>query len=196
MGVDAMSIFEQVRTAMQPSQPALEAFRAFVAPYFVLRKADAVERAEAFLAGDTMLEYRRRPVIAVRLFDKQGDIVVRPKWMPVKKNGYSQGGTLDTETITVELLRRGTFSRLDLEIDAIQTVIRRCHSKMEVNLDNVKFVSDTLSSFLDSPVDYFHRGDHSHCCCCGKELTDEISVSRGIGPECVKRFGYFLDRKA
>jgi hypothetical protein len=25
-----------------------------------------------------------------------------------------------------------------------------------------------------------------HCCICGKELTDPISLERGIGPECIK----------
>ena len=191
-----MTIFEQVKAAIQPHQQSLEAFRGYVAPYFVLRKANAIQRAEAFLAGDTNIEFPRRPVIAIRLFDNQGDIVVRPKWKSVKVNGYSQGGSLNAETITVELLRRGSFSRLDLEISPTAMAIRRCHSNMAVNLDNGKFVSDTLSSFMDSPVDYFYRGDHSHCCFCGKELTDEISVSRGIGPECVKMFGYFLDKKA
>ena len=84
-----MNIIEQVREAIQPSQQALEAFRAYVAPYFVLRKADAQERVDAFLSGDTMIEFPRRPVIAIRLFDKQGDIVVRPKWKAVKEILYA-----------------------------------------------------------------------------------------------------------
>ncbi len=30
----------------------------------------------------------------------------------------------------------------------------------------------------------------THCCCCGRPLVDSISVERGIGPDCAKKYGY------
>lgn len=29
----------------------------------------------------------------------------------------------------------------------------------------------------------------THCIYCGKQLTDELSFARGVGPECIKEWG-------
>lgn len=47
-----------------------------------------------------------------------------------------------------------------------------------------------LNAFLttDSPRDAARAlGAAGRCCCCGADLTDPVSVSRGIGPECIKK---------
>jgi hypothetical protein len=33
----------------------------------------------------------------------------------------------------------------------------------------------------------------THCCCCGKPLVDAVSIQRGVGPVCAKKYGYDLD---
>jgi Family of unknown function (DUF6011) len=42
--------------------------------------------------------------------------------------------------------------------------------------------------FVGDPGTERVRGSHitGTCCCCGKALTDRISLERGIGPECVR----------
>jgi hypothetical protein len=45
---------------------------------------------------------------------------------------------------------------------------------------------ETIHDFLDDAAAVFARS-HDHCCICGRGLTDEVSRSRGIGPECVHK---------
>jgi hypothetical protein len=47
-------------------------------------------------------------------------------------------------------------------------------------------VVETIHDFLDDAAAVFARS-HDHCCICGRGLTDEVSRSRGIGPECVHK---------
>lgn len=47
-----------------------------------------------------------------------------------------------------------------------------------------EFIS-TVSDFILFPWQIFSRSK-DRCCCCGKWLTDDISRSRGIGPECLR----------
>jgi hypothetical protein len=42
------------------------------------------------------------------------------------------------------------------------------------------------------PADVFGR-QADKCCCCGRALTDVVSRTRGIGPECVRMFGSFAE---
>lgn len=41
---------------------------------------------------------------------------------------------------------------------------------------------------LADPMRLFSE-QKDHCCCCGKALTDPVSRTRGIGPECARFFG-------
>jgi hypothetical protein len=51
----------------------------------------------------------------------------------------------------------------------------------------------TIADYLADPATVFARS-HGHCCICGRSLTDELSRSRGIGPECIKITPYMLFR--
>jgi len=44
---------------------------------------------------------------------------------------------------------------------------------------------NTVSDFILFPWQVFGRSKNK-CCCCGKGLTDDISRSRGVGPECLR----------
>jgi hypothetical protein len=46
-----------------------------------------------------------------------------------------------------------------------------------------------MRDFLDDHRTVFARS-HDNCSCCGKALTDELSRSRGIGPECIKKLDW------
>lgn len=43
-----------------------------------------------------------------------------------------------------------------------------------------------MSAHEDSPVTALVA---THCCLCGRALTDAVSLERGIGPVCAERFG-------
>lgn len=44
---------------------------------------------------------------------------------------------------------------------------------------------NVVSDFISFPWQILSRSK-DRCCCCGKWLTDDISRSRGIGPECLR----------
>ena len=44
---------------------------------------------------------------------------------------------------------------------------------------------NTANDFILFPWQIFSRSK-DRCCCCGKRVTDDISRSRGIGPECLR----------
>jgi hypothetical protein len=56
----------------------------------------------------------------------------------------------------------------------------------------LRLVVDTIHAFLMTPEQVFAR-QADHCCCCGKILTDIVSKTRGIGPECLRYFCSFTD---
>lgn len=49
----------------------------------------------------------------------------------------------------------------------------------------------TMEDYLRDPRAVLARS-HDNCCCCGRRLTDELSRSRGIGPECIKTIGSMM----
>lgn len=49
----------------------------------------------------------------------------------------------------------------------------------------------TMEDYLRDPRAVLARS-HDNCCCCGRGLTDELSMSRGIGPECIKNIGFMM----
>ena len=51
-----------------------------------------------------------------------------------------------------------------------------------------ELATQRLLQFVGDPGTERVRGSHitGTCCCCGKTLTDRISLERGIGPECVR----------
>jgi hypothetical protein len=52
--------------------------------------------------------------------------------------------------------------------------------------EDARRIVDTIREFLDDSRAVLARGC-DHCCICGRGLTDELSRSRGIGPECIQR---------
>jgi len=53
--------------------------------------------------------------------------------------------------------------------------------------DVAEAVSEAMGDPLAAAIAYGKA--HGACSCCGRLLTDPVSVSRGIGPICAERFG-------
>lgn len=59
--------------------------------------------------------------------------------------------------------------------------------KMTANKFDFTELEDMFKHFHKAVTDYGHLTNN--CGCCGRKLTDPVSVERGIGPICEKRFG-------
>jgi len=66
--------------------------------------------------------------------------------------------------------------------------------------DGKTFYRDSIEPSIKILLDFFNENPKeavkaqgvqtNHCCCCGRELTDPVSVANGIGPVCAKNFGF------
>jgi hypothetical protein len=80
-------------------------------------------------------------------------------------------------------------------IEKNQQEVQRCESKLACSRkrqDGWPRIFDLarkrLGEFLNDPQEQRRAGSRvtGNCCCCGKGLTDPVSLERGIGPECFK----------
>ncbi len=61
---------------------------------------------------------------------------------------------------------------------------------MGKNVVNLNTILSTAHDLLMKPMMVFGR-QADRCCCCSKVLTDVVSRTRGIGPECIRLFRCF-----
>lgn len=163
--------------------------------------------------------YTRRPVLGLRLRpDDTQTLAIRPHWTPPHSGNLRDGngeavwegvlgdasrrkyiyvdhpGKLDTEVICIELLdKKQRLLGLTLSANAPPkpTYVRW---DMDINRQSIRTITDLLHGLLIEPEATFAQSAQSnHCCCCGRGLTDVVSRTRGIGPECIKSksYGYF-----
>ena len=62
----------------------------------------------------------------------------------------------------------------------------RFHASRDCGAEQAQAVADAMSDPLAAAVAYGKQT--GRCCCCGRELTDPVSVERGIGPICEANF--------
>jgi hypothetical protein len=72
------------------------------------------------------------------------------------------------------------------EVLAKEQARRRRHS---LRLRAIELAGARVLDFAGAPNAQMQLAGRlwGHCCICGKELTDPISLERGIGPECIRR---------
>jgi hypothetical protein len=161
-------------------------------------RAKAVSIFKAMLEGKPPT--KRRPPASLRLIckgDPPGKLIVHPEW------NYSRKVVV-IEEIECELLEERDVTVMALNPETGQkekTAARQfAHQfSMDVQPDgplkprsyrlsavkDVARIVEVMRDFINDHNVVFARS-HSNCCCCGKGLTDELSRSRGIGPECIK----------
>jgi Family of unknown function (DUF6011) len=138
--------------------------------------------------------YLRRPTASLRLIchtEPPSKVVVHPAWLGRR--------SVDLDRIDCELLQerittvKGQPAR---KFDRLLT-LRVTPTERAVNIIGPDVVNDlstvlgTIDDFLDAPGAVMARS-HDNCCCCGRGLRDELSRSRGIGPECIKNIGFMI----
>jgi hypothetical protein len=89
--------------------------------------------------------------------------------------------------------RKAQIEPLTQKIDAIDAedlVKAQVHRERQLLHGRVReLVRQRVLDFIGAPDAQMQLAGRlwGHCCICGKELTDPISLERGIGPECIKR---------
>ena len=132
---------------------------------------------------------KRRPSISLRLLtggDPPGKLVVLPAC-----HVYHGERSIDTQRMfyefwteqwtngAVKWQRRLGFRRAGVSSwyrSTGEADLRRC--------------LDTMAAFVEDGRAVLARSN-ANCCICGKCLTDELSRSRGIGPECLRLLDWF-----
>ena len=147
------------------------------------------------MLADKPPPYSRRPIASLRLICDTGlpaKMIVHPGW--------SRGTrTVCIDRIECELLQESVricdgqpAREFDKRINLVITPAKRDIGMMHATgAKDVMTVLQAMEDFLENPQVVFARS-HDHCCCCGKHLTDTLSRSRGIGPECIQRIGHIL----
>lgn len=154
-----------------------------------------MERLFAEMLADKPPPYMRRPIAALRLIcdtETPAKLIVHPGWS-------RRTGTLAIDRIECELLQERVricngqpVRQFDKQINMMIAPTKRDIGGMHATgAKDLMTVLQAMEDYLESPQAVFARS-HDHCCCCGKHLTDTLSRSRGIGPECIQRIGYIL----
>jgi hypothetical protein len=141
--------------------------------------------------------FKRRPNISLRLI-AAGDPPAKVITLPGARFGRD-GGCLIPSSHHVELLEQKEIKARHHgeEKDALQFSKKLSFANAsdfpptvgtvyKSAVEDARRVIETIRDFLDDSRAVLARGC-DHCCICGRSLTDELSRSRGIGPECIRK---------
>jgi hypothetical protein len=133
----------------------------------------------------------RKPNVSLRLIangEPVAKLIVLPHWSSWHK-------CLDRDTITTELIEErvvdtpqghGKVRRRAFTAQAAGWPgWRACRYYSSTALADLARVVDTITAFVTDTRAVLAR-NHDYCALCGRHLTDELSRSRGIGPECIQ----------
>jgi hypothetical protein len=144
--------------------------------------------------------YWRRPPIGVRLEIGDRYLTATPGYNAHHNKRQADGsysavpGELHLEKVNIEVLikantLRGKRLMLSAKINEDGATLHRWRLDADATKMYVTFMLDTFKGLLADPYNVFAENS-DHCSCCGKTLTDAVSMTRGIGPECIKYFGH------
>jgi hypothetical protein len=164
--------------ALRENAPILEAFRRRVTALF-----------EAMRDGKEE-PFKRRPNISLRLI-ALGDPRAKVNTLPHVRHDRT-GGYLIPQNHTIELMEKKAVRVEDKDAEQLRCKLAfnntgdvpKVGSMYKSAVEDVRRIVATIRDFLDDSRAVLAR-DCDHCCICGRHLTDEVSRSRGIGPECI-----------
>lgn len=137
-------------------------------------------------------EYWRRPQIGLKLDLADGKVLaIRPGWQP---SSHERGqddisGVVIYEKVHLELLAPGKLLSLRLEPGNIY-LCGNVFLDMNTNKAHLQDILKAAHHLLTAPWETF-SSQADRCCCCHKGLSDIVSRTRGIGPECIRWFKWF-----
>jgi hypothetical protein len=136
--------------------------------------------------------FTRRPNISLRLI-ASGSPLAKLITLPHMRHDAT-GGYLVPARHAIELMEQKPIQaqgkdavqfQKKMDFENVVGKPRRVNYIYKSALDDAHRVIATIRDFLDDSRAVLARGC-DHCCICGRGLTDELSRSRGIGPECIK----------
>jgi hypothetical protein len=176
--------FETIKELVNRQAHILEPFRQYLSEYF------------EFVADEKGINEQpifKRPLIGLKLDVNGGrpTLAVRPGWKKAKKYPTDENpgipGEFQPQEITLELVKE---LKLILSPGEAIKVLGRVYVNQDTNKRNLKAICETADSLLRNPLATFGQ-QADRCVCCHRSLTDLISRTRGIGPECIKWFSFF-----
>ncbi len=131
--------------------------------------------------------YTRRPTLGLRVYAGHDlYLAVRPGWNPVKN-------VIFPATTILELIPEGKKPLLTLCCCSLVKLRGSIFKSSDLNEQNLWTMKTIVKKLLLSPEKTIADSAQSgRCVCCRRALTDVISRTRGIGPECVKWYGDLL----
>lgn len=205
--MDSVTLWEQWASELAKHQDSWSALHEYMVAYFYdsleVRLKEQLEKlvkldpqSEEFQmlneVTDAAIDYQfaRRPTVGLRLNLIDMGLTIRPGWRAAKRNclGKKLLGQVNLDVIHLELLGPGNLLELKLHADKISTP--RLNRDMAVNKKRLDIVLDTVDDLLMDPMALFSR-QADRCVNCHKPLTDDVSRTRGIGPECIRLFACF-----
>jgi hypothetical protein len=183
-------------TAVVARNPELEAARR-AAEAALAAGAQVLERLRQSAAGFFAVQlegetvFTRRPPVSLTL-PLGGTPPARLALVPQgRRNRWAKTTTLNTEFVCGELVvdypctesRCASRVELGLSLTPGQLWLTRCCARSG---EAAARVVEVAEEFFADPASVFSRSEYC-CCICGRALIDEVSRSRGIGPECHKR---------
>jgi hypothetical protein len=169
---------------LRENAPILDAFRHHLTALFEAMRQDKEP-------------FKRRPNISLRLI-ALGDPPAKVITLPHVRHDAT-GGYLIPSNHTIELMEKDTIrvKHKGEDKDADQLCRKLTFNNTadfpptvgriyKSAVDDARRIIATIRDFLDDSRSVLARGC-DHCCICGRHLTDELSRSRGIGPECIQK---------
>jgi hypothetical protein len=170
---------------MAAHEDVLEAYRDRLTKFFVVTRDGLAEKGKE--------PFDRKPPVGLTLVvagDPFQKLIAHPR---VRHD--ATGGYLVPEQHSIELfeMKAGTgvgvvapvyFKKLDFADTGPRAF--RLGTIYKSAADDARRVVETIGEFLTDARVVLARGC-DHCCICGRSLTDEVSRSRGIGPECFRK---------
>lgn len=155
--------------------------------------------AAEWQAKDKTKDYHRRPNLSIRLAlpgEPPARLSILPGWSKYTRQ-------VDPTRLTLEL----TVARIPAKkADGTPTKLQTAELRLQLDNESgnarkkwwfIKYLDENLARLLNGAADFvadplatFAKAS-SNCGLCGRGLVDEVSRSRGIGPECHKRLEWF-----
>jgi hypothetical protein len=164
-------------------------------------KAAAMFKA---MLEDKEQPFKRRPPVSLRLIcagDPPAKLIVHPGWNNHLKTVLADRTDcelLEEQPTTGFIAENGEKKEVEAR-QFIRRLTMHVSPKPEAPLTPYHYHStaakdaariiEVMRDFLRDHRAVFARS-HDHCCVCGRGLSDELSRSRGIGPECIKIINY------
>ncbi len=138
----------------------------------------------------------KRPKTAMRfLLDDNNSLTFKPE-ISSSPTGWKMGNKIRCELrkdiTAMGVSGHGCYLILNLTSDGL-IIPRRWKKDIDKTKEAFELVKDFLDKLATQPKKVIAR-NKNRCAICGRKFTDPESMARGIGPECVKMFEYFMQK--